>query len=150
MHFWCFAGVTWTSLPINTATSEMTKVMAKARTGSPLPERVSNGLRKGIIWSLEMAWRRRGAPVKDWSPAPMVESKDPISTTLGWGQAMLPTTRLPPILSPNLQSNQTCKVRLFSFTIRFYDCISLGKIQRDRERIIVLHLGLFWAYFLYA
>ena len=32
----------------------------------------------------------------------MVERSEPTSTTLGCGHAMLPTTRLPPMLSPNL------------------------------------------------
>jgi len=54
---------------------------------------------------LRKTWRSRGAPVKDWSPAPMVERSAPISTTLGWGQAMLPTTKLPPMLWPNLDGS---------------------------------------------
>ena len=40
--------------------------------------------------------------MRDWRPAPMVERSEPTSTTLGCGHAMLPTTRLPPMLSPNL------------------------------------------------
>ena len=70
-------------LPISTATSLITRVIPSARTGSPLPDKVSKGFRKGIIWSLEIACRSLGAPVKDCSPAPIVDRRDPISTTLG-------------------------------------------------------------------
>ena len=89
--------------PIRTAISLMTSVIASARTGSPLADKVSKGLRNGMIWSLEMAWSNRGAPVKDWRPAPIVESNEPTSTTLGCGQATFPTTKDPPIDSPNLK-----------------------------------------------
>lgn len=94
-------------LPMSTAISQMARVTPKALTGSPPLESVSKGLRNGIIWSLEMAWRSLGAPVKDCKPAPHVERSDPISTTFGWGQAMLPTTKLPPMLSPNLQRRKS-------------------------------------------
>ena len=91
------------NLPIKTAHSEIINVRAKARTGSPFADTVSNGFKNGMIWSFAIAWSNLGAPVRDCNPAPMVDSRDPISTTLGWGQAMLPTTKEPPIASPNLQ-----------------------------------------------
>ena len=81
----------------------MQHVRNSARTGSPLAEVILKGSRKGMIPSFEIAWRRRGAPVKDGSPAPIVDKSEPISTTFGCGQAMFPTTKLPPILSPNLK-----------------------------------------------
>lgn len=56
-----------------------------------------------MMLSLAMACRSRGAPVKDWRPAPHVEKKDPITMTHGEGQAKVPTTRLPLTESPNLQ-----------------------------------------------
>ena len=74
-----------------------------------------------MIPSLEMACRSLGAPVRDWRPAPMVESREPTSTTLGWGQAMLPTTKDPPILSPNLEKE------------RVHFLISSGKIGKRGE-----------------
>lgn len=49
-----------------------------------------------------LTWRRRGAPVKLWSPAPSVDKKDPIKITHSFGHAMLATTSLPPIDWPNL------------------------------------------------
>ena len=84
----------------------MVTVSPRARTGSPRDESCWKGDRKGMIPSLEMACRSLGAPVRDWRPAPMVESREPTSTTFGWGQAMLPTTRDPPILSPNLKRRE--------------------------------------------
>lgn len=87
----------------------MVMVTASALTGSPLAESGSNGARKGMIPSFEIACRSLGAPVSDCSPAPIVERREPISTTLGWGQAMLPTTRLPPMLSPNLNLRKVMK-----------------------------------------
>lgn len=70
--------------------------------------------------SLAMACRSRGAPVKDWSPAPQVEKKEPITMTQGVGQARVPTTRFPLTESPNLQGVKL-KVRttlgtLFDYT----------------------------------
>lgn len=59
--------------------------------------------RKGMMLSLEMACRSRGAPVSDWRPAPHVEKKEPITMTQGVGQARVPTTRFPLTESPNLQ-----------------------------------------------
>lgn len=53
--------------------------------------------------SLEMACRRRGAPVRLCSPAPHVEKKEPITMTHGDGHARVPTTRFPLTASPNLQ-----------------------------------------------
>lgn len=53
--------------------------------------------------SLEMAWSRRGAPVRLCSPAPQVEKKEPMTMTQGEGQAKVPTTRLPFTASPNLE-----------------------------------------------
>lgn len=58
--------------------------------------------RKGTMPSREMAWSRRGAPVRLCSPAPQVEKKDPMTMTQGDGQARVPTTRLPFTASPNL------------------------------------------------
>lgn len=59
-------------------------------------------LRNGIIPSREMACRRRGAPVRLWSPAPHVEKKEPNTITQGDGQARVPITRFPLTPSPNL------------------------------------------------
>lgn len=59
--------------------------------------------RKGMMLSLAMACRSRGAPVSDWRPAPHVEKKEPITMTQGVGQARVPTTRFPLTESPNLQ-----------------------------------------------
>lgn len=53
--------------------------------------------------SREMAWSRRGAPVRLCSPAPQVEKKEPMTMTQGDGQARVPTTRLPFTASPNLE-----------------------------------------------
>lgn len=53
--------------------------------------------------SREMAWRRRGAPVRLCSPAPHVEKKEPMTMTQGDGQASVPTTRFPLTASPNLR-----------------------------------------------
>ena len=61
-----------------------------------------SGFRKGMVSSLAMDWSSLGAPVRDWRPAPKVERKEPTSMTLGCGTAMLPSTRLPPRLCPNL------------------------------------------------
>lgn len=58
--------------------------------------------RKGMMLSLAMACRSRGAPVSDCSPAPHVEKKEPITMTQGVGQARVPTTRFPLTESPNL------------------------------------------------
>lgn len=60
-------------------------------------------LKKGMTLSLAMACSRRGAPVKDWRPAPHVEKKEPMTMTQGEGQARVPTTRFPLTESPNLQ-----------------------------------------------
>ena len=98
-------------LPMSTATSQMVMVIPRALTGSPLELTAWKGARKGMMLSLEMAWSSLGAPVRDWSPAPMVESREPTSTTLGWGHAMLPTTREPPILSPNLDRTKKKKIK---------------------------------------
>ena len=81
----------------------MVIVIPNALTGSPLADWTWNGAKKGMMPSLLIAWSNLGAPVSDCNPAPIVDRRAPISTTLGWGQAMLPTTRLPPILSPNLK-----------------------------------------------
>lgn len=59
-------------------------------------------LRNGMMPSREMACRRRGAPVRLWSPAPQVEKKEPNTMTHGDGQARVPITRLPLTPSPNL------------------------------------------------
>lgn len=60
-------------------------------------------LRKGTIPSLEMACRRRGAPVRLCNPAPQVEKKEPMTMTHGDGHARVPTTRFPLTASPNLR-----------------------------------------------
>lgn len=66
-------------------------------------------LRKGTIPSLEMACRRRGAPVRLCRPAPQVEKKEPMTMTHGDGHARVPTTRFPLTASPNLRgTNITC------------------------------------------
>lgn len=56
-----------------------------------------------MIPSRAMACRRRGAPVKLWSPAPQVEKKEPNTMTQGEGHANVPMTRLPFTPSPNLR-----------------------------------------------
>ena len=101
----------------------MQHVRKSARTGSPLADVILKGSRNGIIPSLDIAWRSRGAPVNDWSPAPIVDKSEPISTTFGCGQAMFPTTKLPPMLSPNLKKNYkwlviTRQCRFFSQTFK--------------------------------
>lgn len=63
-------------------------------------------LRKGTIPSLEMACRRRGAPVRLCSPAPHVEKKEPMTMTHGDGHARVPTTRFPLTASPNLRGHR--------------------------------------------
>lgn len=60
-------------------------------------------LRNGTIPSLAIACRRRGAPVKLWSPAPQVEKKEPKTMTHGDGHANVPITRFPFTASPNLK-----------------------------------------------
>ena len=92
-------------LPISTAPSLIIKVSANARTGSPFEDVFSKGAKNGMIWSLAIHCSNLGAPVRDWRPAPMVDNREPTSTTLGWGQAMFPTTKEPPMASPNLWIN---------------------------------------------
>lgn len=53
--------------------------------------------------SFAMACRRRGAPVRDWSPAPTVEKNEPITMTQGEGQDRVPTTKFFLTASPNLK-----------------------------------------------
>lgn len=52
-----------------------------------------------------MACNKRGAPVSDCKPAPKVDRNDPIRITHSFGQAILATTNLPPIETPNLSRN---------------------------------------------
>ena len=59
-----------------------------------------------VILALAMDWRSLGAPVSDCKPAPKVERMEPISMTLGWGQATFPMTKLPPMLCPNLRRKE--------------------------------------------
>lgn len=60
-------------------------------------------LRKGMMLSLAIAWRSRGAPVSDCRPAPTVEKKEPMTITHGDGQERVPTTNVFLTASPNLQ-----------------------------------------------
>lgn len=62
-------------------------------------------LRNGIILSLAIACRSRGAPVRDCKPAPTVEKNEPMTITHGDGQESVPTTRFFLTASPNLQVN---------------------------------------------
>lgn len=66
-------------------------------------------LRKGMMLSLAMACRRRGAPVSDWRPAPQVEKKEPITMTHGDGHDRVPTTRYPFTESPNLNTHSRAR-----------------------------------------
>lgn len=68
--------------------------------------------RKGMMLSLAMAWSSRGAPVSDWSPAPHVEKKEPITMTHGDGHDSVPTTRFPFTESPNLTFTEKENSRL--------------------------------------
>ena len=72
-----------------------------------------SGFRKGMVSSLAMDWSSLGAPVSDWRPAPKVERKEPTSMTLGCGTAMLPSTRLPPRLCPNLSKTQSSVQKMY-------------------------------------
>ena len=69
-------------------------------------DKTAIGFRKGIVSSLAMDWRSLGAPVRDCKPAPKVERMEPISMTLGCGQATFPMTKLPPMLCPNLRGKE--------------------------------------------
>lgn len=80
----------------------MHRVRISARVGSPRELDTQKGSRIGMIPSRAMAWRSRGAPVRDWRPAPIVERKDPIRMTHSFGHAMFATTSFPPIDWPNL------------------------------------------------
>lgn len=60
-------------------------------------------LRKGMMLSLAIACRSRGAPVSDCRPAPTVEKKEPMTITHGDGQDRVPTTKVFLTASPNLQ-----------------------------------------------
>lgn len=57
-----------------------------------------------MMLSLAMACSSRGAPVRDCSPAPTVEKKEPMTMTHGEGQDSVPTTRFFLTASPNLQA----------------------------------------------
>lgn len=119
----------------------MVTVSPKALTGSPLADWMRNGARNGIIPSVAMAWSSLGAPVNDWSPAPMVDNKEPISTTFGCGQAMLATTKLPPILSPNLgKQNQFWywKTKFFPQTKYQIHMISIGNIEVELQLLLLM------------
>lgn len=62
-------------------------------------------LRKGMMLSLAIACRSRGAPVRDCRPAPIVEKNEPMTMTHGDGQESVPTTKFFLTASPNLQVN---------------------------------------------
>lgn len=76
-------------------------------------------LRNGMMPSREMAWRRRGAPVRLWSPAPHVEKKEPKTITHGDGHARVPITRLPLTPSPNLWGQAEPTQGTFIYTIQW-------------------------------
>lgn len=65
--------------------SQMVKANRRANVGSLQELLYSKTFRKRIMPSpsLAVACRRLGAPVRDWTPAPIVESKDPIMMTNG-------------------------------------------------------------------
>ena len=76
-----------------------------------------------MMLSLAMACRRRGAPVRDWSPAPTVEKKEPITMTQGDGQDRVPTTRFLLTASPNLHTaagERFVRVRVFQYGMITY------------------------------
>ena len=62
-------------------TWQMPTVRRSALVGSLREDRVARGLMKGMMPSLAMDWRRRGAPVSDCRPAPKVDNREPISIT---------------------------------------------------------------------
>ena len=63
-------GATRSSDAIRTPASESSTVSIRAKLGSPFKPVCLKKLRKKRRLSLAMAWRRRGAPVKDCSPTP--------------------------------------------------------------------------------
>ena len=92
-------GATRSREAIRTPISDRQTVSSKAKLGSPFrPVRLKK-LRKKMRLSLAIACMSRGAPVRDWSPAPSVENKAPIKMIQRLGQANSDTVR--PAASPN-------------------------------------------------
>lgn len=101
-------------------------------------------LRKGIMLSFAMAWRSRGAPVRDCRPAPTVEKKDPITMTHGDGHDRVPTTRFFWTASPNLKESADSVQSFFinqniSAFLLIYKRTSTGNIE-DKSGCTQIHL----------
>ena len=100
--------------------------------------------RKGMMLSLAMACRSRGAPVSDWRPAPHVEKNEPITMTQGVGQARVPTTRFPSTESPNLHEERAHTVLSLyicnsTFFLLLLSSVHFGSYFRfSRKRLLVL------------
>ena len=97
-------GATRSSDAIRTPTSESSTVSIRAKLGSPFKPVRLKKLRKKRRLSLAMAWRRRGAPVRDCSPAPRVEKREPRRMIHLVGHASSDTVR--PATSPNWSSSK--------------------------------------------
>ena len=68
-----------------------------------IPPQVHLTFKMGIIPSFAIACNKRGAPVNDCNPAPIVDMKAPTNTTHLLGQAIIETMSSFPRLSPNLE-----------------------------------------------
>ncbi len=97
-------GATRSSDAISIPISEIHPVSNNAQVGSPVLEPLANIPKNGMMLSLAMACRRRGAPVRDCRPAPTVDRNEPIRTTHSVGHAIRAASKPPPILSPYLGS----------------------------------------------
>ena len=92
-------GATRSRDAMRTPTSDSMTVRRRAKLGSPFKPIRLKKLRKKSRLSLAMAWRRRGAPVSDWRPAPKVEKREPTKITHLVGHDNRATVR--PAASPN-------------------------------------------------
>lgn len=103
-HYMVSIGATKSREAISTPVSERMTVRIRAKLGSPFnPVRLKK-LRKEMRLSLAIACIKRGAPVRDCSPAPSVENRAPIRITQRDGQDSSDTVR--PIASPNWSSRK--------------------------------------------
>lgn len=103
---WCVGGTDMVRIgatksrdAINTPISDKQTVSTRAKLGSPFRPVLLKKLRKERRLSLAMACIRRGAPVRDCSPAPRVEKRAPIRIIQRVGQASKATVS--PAASPN-------------------------------------------------
>lgn len=92
-------GATRSREAISTPISDRHTVSRRAKLGSPFSPVRLKKLRKDRRLSLAIACMRRGAPVRDCSPAPSVENSAPIRMTHCEGHARRATVR--PAASPN-------------------------------------------------